>query len=412
MMFAAIVLASCLHHVVLTDAFSPAASRIVVPKSTPSETALFGSKRRGRLANNVSLNDEGKVSKVLTNKQKQKLGNSKTKRSNPSKKSKSDNVDVSISPLLAEWATSSTDTEDVASTISSSSMSSPAATVFVPFTGEDDASDISTTSKKNRKKSEKEAKRSAREEENAMQSAQIDAILGSIEDLLETTNCDVPQLVSYIKNLVDVGNSSVNQVLTPNLKSLVSARPSSKKRAIKSFSGEDEEDSWKQPSFRLAWVGSDNAICHIGTSLHKVPLARLQEIYLLLGYNRWELLEVIRILGPFPNVRNTLRGDIKLEKKRTIDNREGVRLTIAYNSMVDGTGKEILAGKEDNVKYVNLDIWFASEKAIVCTVPAENDEGDGNEVNGDPLANGNGESILLFVAEENLDEQLEKLRAA
>ncbi len=410
-MLSVLALASFLHQPILTDAFSPSANRIVVPKFIRSETALFGSKRRGRLANNVSLNDEGKVSKVLTNKEKQKLGNSKTKRSVSSKKSKSENNGVAISPLLAEWATSSTDTDDVASTTSTSSASSPAATVFVPFADEDDELEIFATKKKNRKKSEKEAKRSAREEENAMQSAQIEAILGSIEDLLETTNCDVSQLVSYIKNLVDVGNSSNNQVLTPNLKSLVSARPSSRKGAIKSFSGEAEEDSWKQPSFRLAWVGSDDAICHIGTSLHKVPLARLQEIYLLLGYNRWELLEVIRILGPFPNVRNTLRGDIKLEKKRAGDKREGVRLTISYNSMVDGTGKEILAGKEDNVKYVKLDVWFASEKAIVCTVPAQDVEG--TEVDdADPFANENGESILLFVAEENLDEQLEKLRAA
>ena len=64
-----------------------------------------------------------------------------------------------------------------------------------------------------------------------------------------------------------------------------------------------------------------------------------------------------------------------------------------------------MAGKEDNVKRVELDVWFANEKALVCTVPDE--EGDG-----DPLSGGDGSNLLLFLKEEDLDESLEKLRAA
>ena len=135
--------------------------------------------------------------------------------------------------------------------------------------------------------------------------------------------------------------------------------------------------------------------------IHEQFQARLQEMYLLLGYNRWELLEVIRILGPFPNVRNTLKGDVKLSKLP--GEREGVRTSISYTSMIDGTGKEILAGKEDNVKNVGLDVWFTNDEALVCAVPSE----DGS----DPLAS-DGTNILYFVKEENLDEELEKLRAA
>ena len=60
-------------------------------------------------------------------------------------------------------------------------------------------------------------------------------------------------------------------------------------------------------------MGSDVAICHVGTGLHKVPLARLQEVFLsCLGRNRLEVLEVIRILGPFPNVKNVLQGAAKV----------------------------------------------------------------------------------------------------
>jgi hypothetical protein len=55
----------------------------------------------------------------------------------------------------------------------------------------------------------------------------------------------------------------------------------------------------------------------------------------------------------------------------------------------------------------------------VCTtvpslpVPSSNDENGGGDGDCDPLSiNTNGSQILFFVAEENLEEQLEKLRAA
>ena len=164
-------------------------------------------------------------------------------------------------------------------------------------------------------------------------------------------------------------------MLLPALKSILSARPPRVSSAAARDDVESSESKNRQPSYRLAWVGSDSATCHVGTSLHKVPLARLQEMYLLLGYGRWELLEVIRILGPFPNVRNTLKGDIKVEKIRG-NGREGAKLEISYLSMIDGTRKEILAGKEDNTKVIELDVWFANDKAIVCSVPRE-DGGEG-----------------------------------
>ncbi|KAL7442282.1 hypothetical protein ACHAXM_009189 [Skeletonema potamos] len=355
-------------------------------------TALFGGKRRGRLTNNVAVDEDGNVARIMTKKQKQTLGNSKMKRG-------SEKATVAISPLLAEWAKEDSSTESSASNNnnSASTSSSPvSATVFVPFDNDDDEDAISSSSNKKRKTNKKEQQRSQRAALSAAQSQQLDSLLDQIDDLLQTTNLDRVELVSYISSLVQIGSSSLNndQVLLPTLKSIISTRPK-----------KDE----KRPSYRLAWVGSDAAICHIGTSLHKVPLARLQEVFLSLGYNRWELYEVIRILGPFPTVRNTLNGDVKLTKltpTTTQKNREGVRMQIAYTSMVDGTGKEILAGKADNIKYVDLDVWFANEKVIVATIPPGE---EGYEQ--DPLK-GDGSNVLFFVVEENLDEQLEKLRAA
>lgn len=347
----------------------------------------------------MSVDEDGKVARIMTKRQKQSLGNSKMK-----KQKGGDKAAAAISPLLAEWAKEDgsslqvNDSNDNAST--SSSVSS---TVFVPFNADDDDDDDNNSSnnKKSKRKSSKKEQRTQRAALSAAQSQQIDTLLDQIDDLLQTNNLDRVELVSYISSLVNVGLSANknDQVLLPTLKSIVSTKSKTSEEQL--------------PSYRLAWVGSDAAICHIGTSLHKVPLARLQEVFLSLGYNRWELFEVIRILGPFPTVRNTLKGDVKLSKlpsSVTQLNREGVRMQISYTSMIDGTGKEILAGKADNIKYVNLDIWFANEKVIVATVPPlEEDGGSGYE--DDPLK-GDGSNVLFFVGEENLEEQLEKLRAA
>ena len=348
----------------------------------PSSTLLHGTKRRGKLGNNIAVNEDGKISKIMTKKEKQKLGNSKMKRDKNDK--------AEISPLLAEWAKDGEGSDSVPGGGAASDSWVDTASTFTPFEDEDDA----TKGKKRRKPNSTPV--------TSLNSAKVDEILNSIEEMLSSPNCNIPNLLSEITTLIDLQTQAI-----PSLKSILSKKPA-----------KDE----KQSSYRLAWVGSDKAICHIGTALHKVPLARLQEIFLCLGYNRWELLEVIRILGPFPNVRNTLKGDVKVMKMGNKSGfssggavpvndgsgREAVRLNIAYNSMVDGTGKEILAGKETNVKYVDLDVWFASEKAVVCTIVDEFDE----DANVDPLTGNNGEKVLLFVAEENLDESLEKLRAA
>jgi len=385
-------LLSALLFVGTTHAFST--NRIIPQIQTQqysSTTSLYGKGRRGKLANNVSLDDDGNV-KLISNKQKQKLGSSKGRRS----KSK----DNEISPLLAEWAKEDGDDTTTTSSSASSSFDNTAALsksdIFTSF------GDESNSKKKKGKKKSKQGGALL----TPTQTTQLDELLTQLTDMISTTNCNVQDIVSKISSLVTLGNSFGNNdsILLPTLKSILSTKP------------KGDETS---PSYRLAWVGSDESICHIGTSLHKVPLARLQEMYIVLGYNKWELLEVIRILGPFPNVRNTLKGELKVKKMNSngmgkgnssgsvsgsSSDREGVRMEISYNSMVDGTGKEILAGKEDNVKRVELDVWFANEKALVCTVPSEDGE--------DSLSSGDGSNLLLFLKEDDLDESLEKLRAA
>lgn len=157
--------------------------------------------------------------------------------------------------------------------------------------------------------------------------------------------------------------------------------------------------------FRLAWVGSDDAVCHVGTGLHKVPLARLQEVFLsFCGRNRIEIQEVIRILGPFPNVKNTLQGQSSFTRDLESDI---VQWRVTWDSMVDGTGKEILAGKDENIQRVDLQVYFSSPAVLIAVVPPNTDNYTVKRV--DPLEN-KGQHVLVFVREDNLNEQLEALR--
>lgn len=161
-------------------------------------------------------------------------------------------------------------------------------------------------------------------------------------------------------------------------------------------------------NYRLAWVGGDDPICHLGTGLHKVPLARLQEVFLRLqGRSDLEMYEVISVLGPFPNVRNTLYGKCKVPKvsgiKAASNNDDSFSpWSIEWQSMIDGTGKEILPGNDKRI--VNLDVHYADSSAIVAVMPQE----DGKQ-RIDPLES-NGANVLLFVREDEMDEKLEALR--
>ena len=129
-------------------------------------------------------------------------------------------------------------------------------------------------------------------------------------------------------------------------------------------------------------------------------------------------MEVISILGPFPNVRNTLQGKFtRVSTKESVsvndDGNSAIRtdqVTMVYDSMMDGLGKEIDAGTEDNLRTVELNIVYASDKALVCVVPTISDSDDNKN-----MKNGfgkDGKNVLLFLKEDDLDLRLEELRAA
>lgn len=146
----------------------------------------------------------------------------------------------------------------------------------------------------------------------------------------------------------------------------------------------------KPTDYRLVWAGSDKALCAIGTGLFNVPLARLQEVFLTLGKNQQiQWLEVIRILGPFPNVRNSLSGTCRVSNNNK-------PWQIAWESLVDATGKEVYA---DEVRNIELFVYYCDEQLLVTTSSGSSNLNDK-------------ESILVFVKDEAMDEALERYRVA
>lgn len=95
--------------------------------------------------------------------------------------------------------------------------------------------------------------------------------------------------------------------------------------------------------FRLVWVRSDDALAQIGTGLHRVPLARMEELFVTLD-DTITLTEVIRVIGPFPNVKNQLFGDYSLKK---------LKMNVSYKTGVDGTGKELKGARDVSFRLVH-----------------------------------------------------------
>lgn len=302
---------------------------------------------------------------------KRKSSAEKKKKKNKAIESSDGGVSATISPQLAQWMD-----------LQESSGGDDGAPVDVEDADSSEEVAFQTFEQdlKKPESSSRREKQSSRKEQDERRNVKIDQALDVLDAALEETG-NLESILTAVKGLLSLPSGAT-------LRQLVAGK--------------------QQSNYRLAWVGSDDAICHVGTGLHKVPLARLQEVFMTcLGKNRLEVLEVIRILGPFPNVKNSLQGNAKLEENKQNfggDSNSFKNLQIVMDSMVDGTGKEILAGTEDNIRRVNLQIYFSDKRAIVAVVPPE----DGS-LRADPLED-DGKNVLVFVKEDELDEKLNALR--
>lgn len=243
-----------------------------------------------------------------------------------------------------------------------------------------------------------------RQKEDGIRRTALTAQISSVRDLLSENDLSVPTLLSSLSRIV-------REFGAPD-------DPERRRSEARTFF-----QTGSALDYTLAWVGSDDAICHVGTGLHNVPLARLQDIFLTVGNiglkgGSWRMMEVIRILGPFPNVRNTLLGQVADVRKGPSmgDQSHGGRtgIQVRYDSIVDGVGKELNAGKQEDTRFVDLDVLFVDEEIIVCLVPSS-DTVDGDDALGlgaGAAAGKDGKNVLLFLKEDELEEKLELMRVA
>jgi hypothetical protein len=155
--------------------------------------------------------------------------------------------------------------------------------------------------------------------------------------------------------------------------------------------------------YRLLWVGSDAAMSTLGTGLHKVPLARLQEVFLSLSVapakkskalSKFRITgtEVIRILGPFPNVKNTLQGTCTMTATSTGAQYQE-QWNIVWESMIDGTGKELIS-TTSNQRSVLFSIVYGDAQVLIAATDLEM----------------GAESIFVFLRDVEMEEKLAALR--
>jgi len=175
-----------------------------------------------------------------------------------SPKGKSNAAGGNISPALSEWmekqereggkSTSGDDdeaTEDVIAELKSDEL--PA---FTSFEMDDDEE------KGGKKSSERRKKQSARKSEEKARSRRIEELVRQVNEGLEGETKDLfgSVLVEPLSALLDMQRTNNNDF--NSFRQLTASSATT--------------------NYRLAWVGSDDALCHVCTGLHKIALARLQ----------------------------------------------------------------------------------------------------------------------------------------
>lgn len=227
--------------------------------------------KKGSLRKNLENTSVDDIASTSSSKSKPK-SKQKVIKSNTRKAAiKSKDSSGGVSPTLAQWAASSQNSPSPSSSSSlsktTSSFSPVAAAEFTSFAPdiasdeeEEDMFDDNDNQKKGKKKknkngsSERRARQTQRRKEEEQTRLKTQSIIAQLEELLDVeSNRDMDAILGTIRALTD--NASHENVAS-SMKNLCAGT--------------------KRRDYRMIWAGSDDAICHVGTGLHKVPLARLQ----------------------------------------------------------------------------------------------------------------------------------------
>jgi hypothetical protein len=327
--------------------------------------------RKGKLGS--LFTDDGTTASPAPKQSRQTTATS-TRNKKTTASTKTNSKQGSVSPDLAAWmaresSSSSTNSATTTTTTNLQPEDDESGSVFTSFEGDDSKS----KSKKQKGRRTKESSSQASTADTVRRDGQVKLLLKELEETLAKKEKTVADILSTVRQLTQLNSDNLRQLAA----------------------GSAARD------YRLAWVGSDDAVTYLGTGLHKVPLARLQEVFLSMqGKSRIQVLEVIRILGPFPNIKNTLQGVCKVDKL----SEDATGWSLEWDSMVDGTGKELIAGKEENRQTVDLQVYYCDSSVLVAIVPPPS-----GSLRADPLEQ-DGANVMVFVREKDLDGKLETLR--
>lgn len=124
--------------------------------------------------------------------------------------------------------------------------------------------------------------------------------------------------------------------------------------------------------WKLAFVDSAEAIHEVGSGLGKLPGSSILDLFASFDASgAVKVQEVVRVVGPFPNVRNELSGTWEYSEKAAGFEGDSVsepRLRCTYNEMVDGRNKRTTAATGFKVKTVELDVQYVDRDVLVVFV--------------------------------------------
>lgn len=127
--------------------------------------------------------------------------------------------------------------------------------------------------------------------------------------------------------------------------------------------------------WKLVFVDSAEAIYQVGSGLGKLPGSSIEDLFASFDVKgEVRIQEVVRVVGPFPTVRNLLSGTWEYQDKSagfTGDSVSEPRLACAYTEMVDGRNMRTTTSTGFKEKNVELDVRYVDADVLVVFIRNE-----------------------------------------
>merc|ERR1711990_42418 len=113
-----------------------------------------------------------------------------------------------------------------------------------------------------------------------------------------------------------------------------------------------------------------------GSGLHKVFATRMEDLFVSFGPDvmmaskgavGFETAEILRVFGPFPNIRNTFAGEFKVgQGQGGVSRRDWADgVTLSYDTMVNGLGQSIKAPDGKDTRRMVGRIPYANSAGLI-----------------------------------------------